>query len=141
MKIGKKLEITDIKERLKLLIDGEVFYTDDGRKISMDNRATFMVNNSYIRDKVKVLREDWYYPAKTYKINGVELVDERVTDHPMSINPSYYIPAIFESDFYYSIYYGHRDFDEALARGLVFKTKEAAIAHAQAMIRVEEGEA
>ena len=35
MKLGKKLETTCIKERLKLLIDGEVFYTYQGHTKAM----------------------------------------------------------------------------------------------------------
>lgn len=144
MKLGKKLEVTDIKERLKLLIDGEVFYTKEGNKIEyMHERFTkgdspFTVSIGCAPEPLKgIVHVDWYYPAKTYTINGVELVDERVLVDELFKGP-YFVPNLINRDMFVESNKPGFDPMIAFSRGLVFRTKEAAIAHAKAMIQVTE---
>ena len=79
MKLGKKLDVTDVTVRLKLLIDGAEFYTNKGIKLWFDRDTyKFMCGKVFMHNDKSLVLDDWYYPPKEYTINGVTLTDERV---------------------------------------------------------------
>lgn len=136
MKLGEKLKVTDIKERMKLLIDGEVFYSTDEERIEFANFMFYVGGDIFDQVGEQYLNDNWYYPAKTYTINGVELIDERYVYGNVKKIKVVYISDPIRDDLYYAatfcdVYSGKCE------RSLVHRTKEAAIAHAKAMIRVE----
>lgn len=144
MKLGKKLEVTDKKERLKLLIDGEVFYTKLKSKIHYDDRkiseglSPFRLKGQHLFGSLDVA---WYYLVKTYTINGVELEDNRLSYEESCNSEFIYIASAGLNDYYkrdsisgWSVNAMERMCD----RSLVHSTKESAIAHTKAMIKVAE---
>ena len=127
----KKLETTDFKERLKRLIDGETFLCDQGGLIRFNpGTQTFMhgITTFYGVGDI-VIFGDWYYPPKTYTINGIELEDNRVKRH--ATLGDYYMSSTEHRSMYKNVNCpaGH-----VIDRGLVHTTKESAIAHAKAMM-------
>ena len=145
--LGKKLEVTDIKERMKLLIDGEVFYGNGDAKWYFD--STLHVDENPFRYSDcerwepinKTWDSDWYYPAKTYTINGVELVDERMTSSEFKeLGEGYLCEAMdIEGGDHVSMASTLLfEMESACEKSLMHHTKEAAIAHTKAMIKVQD---
>lgn len=147
MKLGKKLEVTDIKERLKLLIDGEVFLCLSDSVIKYDDSDTnpFRIITGQadisLFSSCNGMGQDWYYPAKTYIINGVELEDNRLSYEEAYNSVSFFVSSAISrncstkrawSDFVSS------DIRDMCDSGLIHSTREAAIAHRNAMIKVIE---
>tara|TARA_R110000850_G_scaffold269167_3_gene401031 strand:- start:1415 stop:1852 length:438 start_codon:yes stop_codon:yes gene_type:complete len=143
IKLGKKLKVTDIKERMKLLIDGEVFYTVAGGKIEFESsNKNFMFDEEHFcHVDDESLNDHWFCPAKTYTINGVELVDERFAGIDLESSRDGYISNPSCSEYYkeatYDKAYDKIAIELLMTRNLVHRTKEAAIAHTQAMIKVQ----
>jgi hypothetical protein len=140
VKLGNKLEVTDIKERMKLLIDGEVFTDDSGFLIYYEDFG-FCFDGPVFEDlNEKTALKNWYYPAKTYTINGVELVDERI-DYVEAKKRSGIFVSDIENTSMYKYLRAEETNDSYLVtmciKSLVHFRKEAAIAHTKAMIRVE----
>lgn len=150
MKLGKKLEVTDIKERLKMLIDGEVFLLKDGSHVFFDEsdfeegihpfRNALSGSNSCNASLAMDL--GWYYPANTYTINGVELEDNRLSyEEIVNINSVFISDPTFEDmvDVISIEGLSERVVKHLCDNSLVHSDSEAAIAHTKAMVRVEEG--
>tara|TARA_R110000851_G_scaffold187318_1_gene337171 strand:+ start:61264 stop:61698 length:435 start_codon:yes stop_codon:yes gene_type:complete len=144
MKLGKKLEATAAQKAL-LLEQGEVLNGLNGVEYYYDETITscFRARNSN-GGSVPIQREwlfDWYYPAKTYTINGVELVDERVKIESILdyVGTGYFVSSIYQPIGWHKTTRERSDLNQYLCSiSMVHYTKEAAIAHAKAMIKVTE---
>ena len=142
-RLGDKLDVPDIKDRIKLLVDGQTFFSKDGRIIVMnDFRLTY---GEYHFSEVRkcILLQDWYYPALTYTINGVELTDNRVTQISKNYK-EYYVSDCLDKNYFsyanstYANSNGNtsKSLERLIKRSLLHNTKEAAVLHAKAIMRV-----
>lgn len=144
MKLGKKLDVTDIYKRLKLLIDGQQFNTVRGENIRFSESSyAFMLNTTQFSHlETSILCDDWYYPPKEYTINGVTLTDERVFPPALIEGQTYYVSATSHHNHAFGVEFLHEENLETMrchaAESLLHYTEEAAIAHTNAMIMVSE---
>lgn len=137
-RLGDKLDVPDIKDRIKLLVDGQTFFSKDGRIIVMnDFRLTY---GQYHFSEVRkcILLQNWYYPAPTYTINGVELTDNRIKEVKPNDKGGYMADCCQSS---YFTHYRNTDnnivyLKEIAKRNLLHKTQEAAVLHAKAIMKV-----
>ena len=147
MKLGDKLEVTDLQERLKLLIDGEVFYTSESWSILFSDRylskgeSPFRVKSKNVSEPAELLtslKQDWYYPAKTYKVGDTELTDTRVNSTNIHNYKSVFVIDLLES----GLVVQHKSQDLRSARilllanrDLIHSTKEGGVAHGEALLK------
>lgn len=104
-------------------------YTVDGKTCKTDCMPTLYW------DKPEIIAPE--QPKRTININGYEVPEpER---EPLSPNEEYWIAALDSSILLATgVWTNHRVDNQALKRGLLHKTREAAIAHAQALLSFTE---
>lgn len=80
----------------------------------------------------------WEEPKPTIKIGDIDVPEpER---EPLKIGETYYIPYLSHQDNINSLCWGNDMYDiRVLKRGLVHRTKEAAIQHAKVLIAISQG--
>lgn len=140
MLLGKKLEVTDMKGRLKLLVDGQTFVTKTGEIIGIDSEYTFTYGDTYFYDVRKnILLGDWYHPTLNYLVNGVELPDLRVTDQDnLEIISEVYISSTEHQNGFKALkdiaFYSKTYIKYVLKNDLIHRSPEAAASHTSALI-------
>ena len=140
MKLGKKLEVSGDKEIIKLLVDGAVFYSQYGCDLVFRNNQV-MYNTHFVASSTLDISDyDWYYPAKTYTINGVELVDERLSYEEAIKSKWVYFSSTMSVPLYENCHQPDMKSKEYMQQlcdfNLVHSTQKAAILHTQSMIQV-----
>lgn len=82
--------------------------------------------------------EDYRIKPKTITVNGIE-VPEPIRKEPTKGDTLYFIPVLSSPSFYAQVYWNGDETDHhRLKHGLLHHTKEAAIAHAKAMLGIKE---
>jgi hypothetical protein len=142
IKLGKKLDSTCISSRLTLLATGEVFYTKNIEEIKFNGYSLNINGWRVCGKKEYLLDQDWYYPAATYTINDVELVDERLSYEKAVKSECIYLSSTMSKRFHADCSNPDSQSKEYLRHlcdfSLVHNTQEAAVLHTKAMMRVSE---
>lgn len=143
LKLGKKVEIKERKELIKLLVDGEILHSRCGVRAAFVGtqvrydytKASSDTNN----DPITCL--DWYYEAeKTYTINSAKLVDKRLRYKEAVESDCIYFSSPMSASLYEICNQPNMQNKEYMQQlcdfSLVHSTQEAAVLHTAAIIRV-----